>query len=673
METTGNKYEKEKIMTLFKQMALGVSILILTILGAVMMLNYQNAKKDMVEALYQISVNNISALSNKLSENASTPAIMKSVIESQINTGASEEDKTPAIIKSIIDAEFDSGYYKRIELKSDRFDYKQEDNSSVEGVPLWFVKFADIKLKPITTQVMSGWSVLGTLTVVPDVGIIYKALYETFESLLFLFGIFAVFSLTALGIMLHFILKPLKTMKQQAEAVLNNEFIKQEKMPYTTEFKEVSLAMNSMVSRVQEIYNQATKEAKRNKELLYKDPVTNLFNRRYLMIKLPELISLEGKTEGGTILLVALSGAENINNILGRAAADAFFLKMAEMLQDAVKRNEEGVIARVNGTEFAIILPNCNTEGTLQIAQIINTAFETLLTQNNIPNTQVYIDMGIYRYPTDITPSDLLTRADTALLKAKADETTNIVLYKDENEKEAMSKTQWREIIENAITLNQFRMFFYPVYDTKTNRPIQKVMTFDILPKDGESYHYGEFIAPVINLGLTTQLYLKIFTELFVQHKNELSSIQHVIRLPKEFLQDEDTFDVLSHLFAQHAKKSNYRLCFEVSDSFAIHDTATFKGYVDLFKKYDFCIGINSFTGEANDYDYLKEINPDFIKANVEFLLDQSSDSMNALHLLANSLNIDIIATYVNTQTQIEQLQRHQITKIQGPIVDTIK
>jgi len=50
-------------MTLFKQMALAVSLIIVTILGAVMVINYQSARHDMIDSLYETTVNNISSLS----------------------------------------------------------------------------------------------------------------------------------------------------------------------------------------------------------------------------------------------------------------------------------------------------------------------------------------------------------------------------------------------------------------------------------------------------------------------------------------------------------------------------------------------------------------------------------------------------------------------------------
>jgi len=659
-------------MTLFKQMALAVSFLIIAILSAVLIQNYQTAKKDMVESLYQMTVNNISSLSATLAQNANKSAIMKSIISAKPNSETAMQDKTPAIVKSTIDAAFDSGYYKLIEFKTDTYTYRQVDNEPIEGVPTWFIKLSDIKVAPITAEVSSDWSILGQLTILGDVTLTYKALYKIFVNLIYLFIIFSIIALTLLAILLHFILKPLKKVKYQAEAILNNEFIIQEEQPYTTEFRDVSSAMNSMVRRVKEIFKQATEAAKRNKELQYNDPVTKLFNRRYLMIKLPELISLEGRTNGGSIVLLALNEAQHLNQIVGRQKADEFFLQLAKIFKSICAIHDDNLISRVNGTEFILVLPNAHTSETQHIAQQINRDFDELLQEYNIPETQASISIGIYRYRSEITVADLLTRVDTALLKAKNNERNNTYIYEEEYEEVPLSKTQWRSLFEESIKNDNFDLEFFAVKETQTKKLIHKNMSFHILTQDNKSYCYNGFIAPAITLGMTSELYLGVLQNLFVNYKSQLNAINYSLKLPKEFLEDENSFDKLSMLFHKYAKKMHFHLCFEVADSFAIHKTATVLGYGDLFKKYGFSIGINSYTGESNDFAYLKEINPKFIKVDTQFLLDQSEDAINTLRVITNSLDIFIVATSVQTQNDIEMLAKYKIYKAQGSIIETI-
>ncbi len=653
MEKIGSQHEKEKIMTLFKQMALALSLMIITILGSVMAINYETAKKDMLESLYQTTVNNISALTNKIAQ-----------------TGGE-----PAVITSIIDSEFDSGYYKRIKFVSNdaSFTYTQEDNEPVAHVPTWFVNFADIHLKAVSADVTSGWNIIGKLTVEADTDIVYETLYQTFSKLLYLFVIFVTISLFVLSVMLHFILKPLQRIQHQAEAILKNEFLIETKEPYTTEFQEVSRAMNAMVKKVEEIFNKANIAAQRNKELLYNDPVTKLFNRRYLMLKLPELIQLETKNEGGSIMLIALSGAELLNKQLGRKEADNFFSSLAKIFEDECEDIEEKIISRVNGTEFTLMLPDCESYLSESISRAIFEAFLDLAQENGVDTEEIYINIGIYRYRPDVTLSELLTRADDALTKAKADERQNIYVYEEKNAKKALPKEEWRAILEESIEKNYFSLKFWPTLDSKTKEINHKVMTFTIDGGENKRFYYGDFIAPAINLGLVGKMYLVALKELLTMQHPQLSGGTCSIRLSNEFLKDSKAFDELSTLFYLYAKKLNFKLFFEVSDTFATHNTATVKGFVDLFKQYNYGFGINAFTGESSDFHYLKELNPAFIKADVSFLLDQTEESLNSLEVITKSLGIEIIASFVKEEQELAALQALHIDKIQGPITDNLQ
>ena len=637
-------------MTLFKQMAIGISLMIILVLGSVMVINYETAKDDMLEGLYQTTVNNISSFANKIAE----------------TKGES------VLIKSVIDAEFDSGYYKRVEFDSNdgNFHYVQEDKDPVAGVPSWFVSFVNIHLKPIKTDVTSGWNVIGSLTVSADTGIIYQALYQTFEKLCYLFAIFVTISLLALSIMLHFILKPLKRIQHQAEAILNNEFVIEKREPYTTEFKEVSHAMNAMVKKVEEIFHQANEAAKHNQELLYYDAVTKLFNRRYLMLKIPELLHLETKHDGGSIMLVALNGAELLNKHLGRKETDELFCTLAEIFMHECKDIEEKIIARVNGTEFTLMLPDCDSSMSEEIAHSIVKEFASLLEKYAIESEEVYINIGIYRYRTFVSVSELFTRADDALTKAKVDERENIYLNEEKNSQNALPKEEWRKILEESIENNYFRMKFWPVLDTQTNKVNHKVMTFMIDAGKNREFSYGEFIAPAINLEFVGKMYLVVLEQLLSQKSPELSGGICSVRLSNEFLKDLKAFDELSKLLHMYAKDLDFKLFFEVSDTFAIHNKATLKSFVDLFKKYKYGFGINAFTGESNDFVYLKELHPQFIKADVSFLLDQTPESMNSLSVVTKSLGIEIVASYVKDKKELEALNNLHIYKVQGPVTD---
>jgi diguanylate cyclase (GGDEF)-like protein len=639
-------------MTLFKQMALAISLIIVAMLASVIYINYQSAKNDMIEALYENSVNNISSLTNKLAQ--------------------SQGDE--ALITSIIDSEFDSGYYKMIAYESadKKFTYKQEDHEPLSEIPAWFIAFTDIHIDPVSADVNADWRLLGRVTISPDPSSIYKGLYKNFLHLIYLFIITVIVTLVILSVMLHFILKPLKRIQHQAEAILRNEFVIEKKEPYTLEFREVAHAMNKMVHKVEDIFRRASEAAKRNKELLYSDTVTKLFNRRYLMLKLPELIELETEIRGGSFLLLSLNGAEHINEALGRKDGDAFFESFGMLLRINSQNYENRLTARVNGTEFGLVIPGCSKDEATHIAQKIILDFYTLKKERLLDNKNIYLNIGIYRYTPECTVTEVLTKADNALTKAKADEHLHFYLYEEQTNAIALPKEQWREIIEESLKNDTLNLKFWPTLDLRTKEINHKVMTFTIEDSHNKEFYYGDFIAPAIALGLVGKIYLLALRDLLQKQHKELENSICSIRLSNEFLKDPYTFDALSHLFETHIKKVNFKLYFEVADSFAMTNTATLRGYVSLFKKYGCGFGINAFTAESDEYEYLKELNPEFIKADVSFLLDQTEESMHSLVLITESLGIDIIASYVKTQEELEALMQRGISKIQGPITETL-
>ena len=638
-------------MTLFKQVAITVSIIITILLAEVMYLNYQSSKKEMIQGLYETTVNNISTLSSKIADASSDRAF----------------------IVTVINSEFDSGYYKMIDFVSNdgKLDYKQLDNKIVDGVPLWFIEFSDIELESVSADVSSGWSIIGTVSVIGDVGIIHKSLYDMFLNLLFLFTISLSITLIILGILLHFILKPLYKVQNQAEAILKNQFVIQKEIPFTTEFKDVVNGMNAMVMKVEDIFNKGNEAVQRNKELLYNDPITKLFNRRYLMLKLPDLIKIENRANGGTIIFVALGGAEILNQILGRQKADKLFLELANSFNDVCFNYDEKVIARVNGTEFTIILPNCEKDSANKIINNINEKFIKLLKVNKL-DSKVFINLGIYKYKPTVTITELLTRTDNALAIAKSKDKDNFHIYEDKDEENAMGKEQWRQIIEDSIQNNLFRLRFWSSVNSKTKEINHNLMTFTIDTGRDKQYFYGDFIAPAINLGLVSKVYLTTLNTLLTKEYEELNGTICSIRLSNEFMKDNKSFNELSNLFEKNSKTLNFKILFEVSDNFAFHNTATLKLFVDLFHKYGFSFGINSFTGESKEFKYLKSLNPRFLKADCAFLLDQSKDSMSAIQVITDSLGIEIIATFVKTQEELKKLEDIHIYNIQGPITDSI-
>jgi diguanylate cyclase (GGDEF)-like protein len=639
-------------MTLFKQMAIAISLIIVLLLATVMMINYNSSKSNMLQSLYETTVNNISNLADKIAQSGGEEAYI-------INT---------------INSEFDSGYYKQIEFKSNdgATDYKQVDERLPDGVPLWFIKFTNLHIESVKADVTSGWDMIGTVRVVGDSNVIYIALYKLFLNLSYLFAISVFVSLIILYVILHFVLKPLKSIQKQAEAIMKNEFLIQEGEPFTTEFKDVVSGMNAMVHKVEDIFKKGNEAIQRNRELLYNDSATKLYNRRYLMLKLSDLIAQNNSISGGSSLFFSISSLELLVKDLGYQKSNDFLLELSDILKKSIHKYEDSIVARTNQTDFTLIVPECESNSALEIAQSINEKWNELEEKFGIDANEIYINIGIFRYFVNTSITELLTNTDSALLNAKASEKSNIYIFSAENIKQSLGKEEWRALLEDAMENNRFNIIFRKTVDAKEKRVIHNTLSFTMNDKSGNRYFYGDFIAAAINLNIVSEIYTHILKDLMTQKLFNIRGELVSINLSSEFLKDPHAYNQLSTLLKSYAKEIDFDISFEISDSFTIKNLDIVKNFVSMFKKYNYQFGLNSYTGESYDVDYLKELHPKFIKSDKSYLLDQSDDSMNALQLVTDSLGIKIIASFVKDEEELEKLKRKHVHLIQGPIVDTL-
>lgn len=638
-------------MTLFKQLALIISFFMTTILIAVFTINLQATKTSVTEALYEDAKNTASSLSLSL------------------GTANGDED----IMSTMIDANFDSGHYTNISLYDINNTLIYERNSEIlTNVPNWFLNLIHIEIPYASAQVSSGWSPIGILTVESDSGYAYAQLFDTFQNFLLLFSGLAVVGLLLIAFFLRLVLKSLDNVKNQATAILDNEFIILKDIPKTIEFKEIVLTMNATVKKVQEIFEKANEALARNQELLYKDPTTHLYNRRYLMLNIENLTKEDNENDGGAIMLAAFKGAEILNKTLGRQKTDQLFLEVANIFQEYTKEYDQRIIARINGTEFTLLLPNAKTSASKNIAEQLTSSIKATINNLNIDTKKVGVNIGVCRYTKDMKISTIFTKADYALSQTNLYPIGNAQLFEAKNSV-AMGKEEWRGKIEDAIEQDYFALTFWPVYNDNSKKVVQKVMTFSMQDDESNNFAYGNFIAPAITLRLIDDIYIHILEKLFQSSHVEIAKKECSIRIPPEFMKISNSYIDLEELFKTYASNSKMQLTFEISNNIVLQNIELVRSYVALFKQFGFRFGINSFNGASGDYSYLKLLNPNFIKADSAFLLDQTKESMMAIQVVTEALGIEVIATGVKTQEEFSSLKELDIYTIQGPLAESLQ
>src|SRR6056297_956122 len=129
------------------------------------------------------------------------------------------------------------------------------------------------------------------------------------------------------------------------------------------------------------------KKEKKIEYLSYKDPLTDLYNRRYFE---EEMKRLDTKRQLPiSIIMADLNGLKIINDSYGHEKGDELLKRTASILKDSIR--DEDILARQGGDEFAVLLPKTQKEKAKKVLSRIKN--ETKKTSaENIP---VSIALGV--------------------------------------------------------------------------------------------------------------------------------------------------------------------------------------------------------------------------------------------------------------------------------------
>lgn len=166
--------------------------------------------------------------------------------------------------------------------------------------------------------------------------------------------------------------------------------------------------------------NLHLQERLRNQSI--RDPLTGLFNRRYLEESLEREINraLRSKKPLGLIML-DIDFFKKFNDTHGHDAGDAVLRQVAEMLSNYLRKADSA--CRYGGEEFTLILPEADLASACQKAEQLREAARRLEIQYGRAIVgPISLSLGVACFPQHgNTGEELLHAADAALYQSKAD------------------------------------------------------------------------------------------------------------------------------------------------------------------------------------------------------------------------------------------------------------
>ncbi|MBN7288799.1 MULTISPECIES: LapD/MoxY N-terminal periplasmic domain-containing protein [Campylobacter] len=646
-------------MTLFKQIMLAVIAFGIVIFMAVGYLNFKSLN---------------SYINDQLGENARHTAnslglALKPIID--------PDDMSMA--ETMINSMFDSGRYQLIKLEDvdGKILIESSQPTQAMGVPEWFFKFAKFEAPIAQSEIMTGWTKFGTLYVQGSTALAYNELYSNIKNIFeFLLAMIAV-SLVVSYFGLKAIFKPLLKVQNQAEAILDNKFLIQDKIPFTTDLRQMVLAMNSMVKKVEDIFEREAATLNKYQELLYKDGMSGAYNRRFFQTKFSEYLASEEYSRGA-IVLISFKELVNLKKILGFEKWQSFIIKIAQILKSYVDESKfNAVIARLNDNDFALLMPSVDPQSVTGLTEKIMDEMKKTYQHFAINENEYPANAAIVDYEPKSQIGNLLTTADVTLANARLEGNFTYKIFKNSTNALIMGKEKYRDLISKSMQNDMFKFASQKV--ASSDDKFEQYELYLRLVDDEGKWQMASYFMPMVNeLDLGAALDLHILNRIAqILPSKILPDGSLAINLGKEILNSDENFYKLEAVLKKISASSKFKNYIEIPNKDDISLQSVIK-LTNKLKEFGFGFGFDHFGLDAKSIERLKELNPDYVKIQAANIIDFFSENGSAqtrqsLEVIMNSKDIKLVAIGVENEEQKKKLLELGIMNMQGIYIDEIK
>ncbi|MGH1485799.1 MAG: bifunctional diguanylate cyclase/phosphodiesterase [Cellvibrionaceae bacterium] len=641
-------------MSLQRRLIIAITLLLFCLLTANLIVTVHNARVNIYEQLAVHAQDTATSLGFSITQAASA--------------------KDNVQVSSMIDVIFDRGYYSSIVYRDlDGTDIvKRALSGKSHSVPSWFAHLVRLPEPSGQSVVSSGWFQLGEIVVVSNQGFAYQDLWRSFTEQLWLFLVTIVLSYGLLGIGLKFILRPLRQVEEQAEAICRREF-KVQPLPSIPELRRVVFAMNRMVDKLKTMFGHQVELNDRLHQQLRTDDVTGLSNRRDFDERLQAYLASERTANVGALMLMQIGDLQHINRHGGRHEGDSYLQAVAQQLVDHLDEYPEVLYSRHSGADFAIFIPAITEDESQQIMERFYSELQALEWSGEKVQP-IYI--GVV-YAANLSEQlqqkefSLLAAADAALNKARTDQQggTHWEPLESDSVHAMLNANEWLSLITTALDKHNFSFRYQPVWKLvhgQNQLLFNELLTH--LTFEDNDYSASVFMPMAMRLQLMPAFDRHVMESLF---SNPEVLPEHLcLNISAAALEDEAFIaSVEQKLQANPAVAS--RLVFELPANSLSFAEQSVRDFATLVKRFGAELSLHHFGRGTAEFAYMQTLPLDYLKIDRCFIQNIVDDVdaqffVRSLVTIAQSCDVMVLAEGVETEAQWEQLVKLGIQGGQG-------
>ena len=413
--------------------------------------------------------------------------------------------------------------------------------------------------------------------------------------------------------------------------------------------------------------------------LAYIDPFTGLGNYYYFCKEGSKFI--QNKTMPKYILILDIEKFRAFNSYYGHDTGRELIIQLAKRLVQILK-DYNNIICRFSNDIFAILIETI--EKINNIADNLFNGLRHIEVNEEIYN--VYPIIGIYKIKNNENILLAIDKAMTAHDEIIGDYNKKYNMYSEETETVILEEQKIEEIMEEALDNNEFKIFYQPKVDLKTN----KITSCEALVR---WFRGDRVISPnkFIPLFEKNRFIIKLDKYIFqkacedIQYINKLLKEKNCLKNynPKTKCNNSSFITASINISKEHFAYDNFiqeyydmikrtnvpreLIELEITESASVYKGIDLKQITKDMKQKGFTIALDDFGTGYSSLNMLQDLSIDVLKIDKSFI-DRIDESNLVKYIIdmAKDFNIKTVAEGVETKEQVDILKNMGCDMAQG-------
>jgi diguanylate cyclase (GGDEF)-like protein/PAS domain S-box-containing protein len=404
------------------------------------------------------------------------------------------------------------------------------------------------------------------------------------------------------------------------------------------------------------------------------DALTGLPNRALLQDRLKQAIALASRNhERIAVLMLDLDQFKHVNDSLGHHIGDGLLVAVSARIKDCLR--ESDIVARLGGDEFVIALPSVAGNGNVE--EVVQKLLPSLRDPFQIEGHEIQVSgsIGIAQYPADgDNPEALLRAADMAMYAAKAKGRGTHCFFTPGLDVASQHRMLLLSDLHNAYVRGEFVLHYQPQVATDSGSIIgvEALLRWNH-PKHGMISPL-EFIPLLEETGLIIEVGIWVLKTACLQNvawqKEGLPPVRMAINVSAHQFYRSNLVGLVEEALRESQMDPEW-LDLELTETLTLDGSETTINIMQQLKSLGVGLSLDDFGTGWSSLSCLRRFPLDRIKIDRSFMRDIMSESaaravVNSILDLARNLGFSCIAEGVETEKELEYLEKKKCPEIQG-------